>query len=248
MIVLAHFPPDAGSADEARVTLQRDGHCFIITMQDRDNRFSMLMMTCLNQALSQIEAIATAEDMDKGAVVTTSANEKIWSNGLEIAEVTSPTYFRMYHQLLTRMLTFCLPTVAALTGHTFAGGLMFAFAHDVRVLRSDRGLLCMPEVDLGMPLTPGMAAIVRAKVSDAQTLRALLIVGQRFDAAAALRGGLVDAAVPTRADVLPEAQRHAALLAPKAAHREVLLQLKRELYAGAVSTLESNDLGFYAKL
>lgn len=38
---------------------------------------------------------------------------------------------------------------------------MFAFAHDFRIMRSDRGYLCLPEIDLGMPLTPGMTAVIQ---------------------------------------------------------------------------------------
>ena len=65
-------------------------------------------------------------------------------------------------------------TIAVINGHAFAGGLMFAFACDVRLMRSDRGFLCLPEVrmkglpdlradkltnqqvDLGFDLTEGM--------------------------------------------------------------------------------------------
>jgi enoyl-CoA hydratase/carnithine racemase len=33
---------------------------------------------------------------------------------------------------------------------------MLALAHDWRVMRSDRGYFCLPELDLGMPLPVGM--------------------------------------------------------------------------------------------
>lgn len=46
--------------------------------------------------------------------------------------------------------------MAAVNGHGFAGGCMFAFACDYRVMREDRGFLCLPEVDLGFDLMEGM--------------------------------------------------------------------------------------------
>ena len=35
---------------------------------------------------------------------------------------------------------------------------VLALAHDLCVMRSDRGYFCLPEVDLGIPFTPGMNA------------------------------------------------------------------------------------------
>ena len=36
-------------------------------------------------------------------------------------------------RLLGRMAVFPVPTIALVTGHAFAGGCMFALAHDYRV-------------------------------------------------------------------------------------------------------------------
>ena len=58
------------------------------------------------------------------------------------------------------MLIFPVPTIAALNGHAFAAGMMLALAHDYRVMRDDRGFLCLPEVDLHMPFAPGMNSII----------------------------------------------------------------------------------------
>ncbi len=53
-------------------------------------------------------------------------------------------------------------TVAAVNGHAFAAGAMLATAHDHVVMREDRGYWCLPEVDLGLPLTAAMYAVVAA--------------------------------------------------------------------------------------
>ncbi|KAK1677839.1 hypothetical protein QYE76_038687 [Lolium multiflorum] len=52
------------------------------------------------------------------------------------------------------LLALPMPTVAAVTGHASAGGFLLALCHDYRVMRADRGVLYMSEVDLGLPLPP----------------------------------------------------------------------------------------------
>ncbi len=76
------------------------------------------------------------------------------------ADVLAPFVGRV-HELLARVLGMGVPSVAALQGHTFAAGAMLALAHDQRVMREDRGFLCLPEVDIRIPFTPGMAALSR---------------------------------------------------------------------------------------
>ena len=48
-----------------------------------------------------------------------------------------------------------------LSGHVYAGGAMMAMAHDFRIMRSDRGWFCLPEVKLGMPFSLGMMALLK---------------------------------------------------------------------------------------
>ena len=87
--------------------------------------------------------------------------------------------------------TFPAITVAAINGHAFAGGAMLASAHDFRVMREDRGYWCLPEVDLGLPLTPSMAAVITAKLPR-ETAHEAMMTGQRYDAVEAQMAGIVN--------------------------------------------------------
>lgn len=40
---------------------------------------------------------------------------------------------------MIRLLSFPMPCIAAINGHAFGGGLAFAFSHDYRIMREDRG-------------------------------------------------------------------------------------------------------------
>lgn len=42
---------------------------------------------------------------------------------------------------------------------------MFAFSHDYRIMRKDRGFLCLNELDINMKLPAGMTSSVQNKVT-----------------------------------------------------------------------------------
>jgi enoyl-CoA hydratase/carnithine racemase len=87
-------------------------------MHNADNRFTIEFVAALNQALDIIEkAFHTSEDLEDAALVTTG-NDKIYSNGLDLAgAMINPTFMDGYLLLLRRLLTFCIPTVAAINGY-----------------------------------------------------------------------------------------------------------------------------------
>jgi len=94
--------------------------------------------------------------------------------------------------MLARVLTLPMPTAAAVTGHAFGAGAMLAMAHDVRVMRADRGFFCFPEVDIRIPFTDGMAALIQAKLTPRAGV-ASMTTGRRFGGVEAAELGIVDA-------------------------------------------------------
>jgi enoyl-CoA hydratase/carnithine racemase len=119
---------------------------------------------------------------------------------------------------------------------------MFALAHDYRVMNNARGFLCMNEVDIPAPITPGMAALLRVKYQNMQLLNKSLLQAHRFDAKQAVDVGLVDAesATPLE-DAINMAQKWRSKGGP------IYAMLKSELWQEAVSHLASGGIGF-AKL
>ena len=116
-----------------------------------------------------------------GVVVTTSAIEKFYSNGLNLEHASlTPGYFPdSLYALWRRLLTYPMPTVALVNGHAFAGALMTAMMHDYRIMNPSRGYLCLNEVELGVPLRPPMSSIFRQKTSPT-TYRKLVLEAARF--------------------------------------------------------------------
>ena len=195
------------------IDLTRDGEVFVLAMQDGENRFSPPMLDALDAALTEV-----ADAEGPRALVTTGA-DRFYSNGLDLDWLSGHPqealpYLGRVHALFARSLSMPCATVAACNGHTFAAGAMLAISHDVRVMRSDRGYWCLPEVDLGMPFTPGMNALIPARVP-AMTAHEAMVTGRRYTADQALAAGIVQQSLP-EADVLPAAVEAARPLAGKA--------------------------------
>jgi enoyl-CoA hydratase/carnithine racemase len=169
------------------------------------------------------------------AVVTTG-DAKFYSNGLDLdwmagAGDDSGPMLRDVQRLFGRLLLFPAFTVAAVNGHAFAAGAMFATAHDILVMREDRGYWCVPEVDLGLPLTAAMYAVLSAKLPH-PTLHEAILTGRRYDAPDASAAGIVHYTVPED-DVVDRAVTLAGALADK--NRTVVAEHKRLLYAAAAA-------------
>jgi len=221
------------------IELQRDGDVSVLTWDDgADNRFNADSIAALDDALDQVEA-----RQGPAALVVTGAG-KFFSNGLDLDWMGSddcddvPTFLASVLRVLGRVLTFPAVTVAAVNGHAFAGGAMLAVAHDHRVMRTDRGYWCTPEVDLGMRFAPGMNDLLVSKLPG-PTAHDAMTLGRRFDAAAAVEAGVVHEAV-AHDEVVARAVAHAAEHTAKAG--PVLGAIKRDLYPTATASLAAGSL------
>jgi enoyl-CoA hydratase/carnithine racemase len=226
------------------IELTREGAVFVLTMQAGENRFNRGFVDALNGALDEVE-----RSSGPAALVTVGGTEKFYSNGLDLAWMggdegrhEGPGFVADVIALFGRLLAYPIPSVAAINGHAFAAGAMLALAHDFRVMRADRGFFCLPEVDINIPLAPGMTALIETKLS-AKVVVETVLTGARLGGPQALERGIVDAAV-AGSDVLPQAIERAAALAAK--DRGTYGALKRGLYARALPILTGADsvLGF----
>jgi len=169
------------------INTERAGTVLVLTFEDGENRFSL-------DSLSQWEAVLDEIDDDPSltALVTTGAG-KFYSNGLDVSVLSGPdcgAYLNRVVSLLAHTLALPVVTVAAVNGHAFGAGAMLMLAHDVRLMREDRGYFCLPEVDLGLPFMPIMSDLVQAKLSH-RTAQEAMTLGLRYGGNPALDGGIV---------------------------------------------------------
>ncbi len=220
----------------APVDLIKEGDVFVLHMRSGENRFNDRSIAALNAALDEVEAF------EGPAALVTVGEGKFYSNGLDLDwmgtldEGALPAFIGSVLRLLARMLEFPGATVAAMNGHAFAGGGMLALAHDYRIMRADRGFFCLPEVDLQMPLHPGMTALIAGRL-DKQTAHEAITTGRRYGGQDCVASGIVQRAVPEE-DVLGSAIELAQSLAAKP--RAPMQVLKRGLYDEVLAALRGD--------
>lgn len=172
------------------ISLTKEGDVTVLDIGEDENRFSPSWMTDVELALEEVETKAPT------ALVTT-ASGRFFSNGLDLEWLGAnlekyDAYLARVQALLARFLVLPVPTVAAMPGHAFGMGAALALTHDTRLMRADRGYFCFPEVDLGLPFTPGMLALIRATLSPGTALEATT-TGRRYDGESARAAGIVEA-------------------------------------------------------
>ncbi|MGK9270168.1 enoyl-CoA hydratase/isomerase family protein [Williamsia muralis] len=197
-----------------------------------ENRFTMDWLDTVNNLLDEVPTSAP------GALVITGAG-KFFSNGLDVDYIGAnadklPAYLDRVHALYARVLTFPLPTVAAINGHAFGAGAMLALCADHRIMRTERGFWSLPEVLLGMPFTVGMASLLRTRLPDATAIEAMT-TGRRYGALEAVDAGIVEQTADID-DLLTEASGVAAGRAAVAG--PTLAVIKQGLRAPLLTDLE----------
>ena len=214
------------------IDLDSEGSVVVLRMRDGENRFSLEWLDAMNAALDRIEATP-----GPCALVTTGEG-KFYSNGMDLdwlatAPERAGEYLRAIYRVLGRVLALPVMTVAAINGHAFGGGALLAMAHDYRVMRADRGYWCMPEADLGLPLTAEYLSVLTAKLP-AGSVHEAVLTGRRYGGGDSVAAGVVHRAV-AEDEVLAQAVELAAGLADK--DRRTIGTHKKLLYGAAIEAL-----------
>jgi Delta3-Delta2-enoyl-CoA isomerase len=144
-----------------------------------------------------------ALDPSVKAVVLTG-REKFFSFGLDIPEFlgyTKESFIRFvskFADLYTYVFLFPKPVIAALNGHTVAGGCMLATACDYRIMVSGKSRISLNEINFGSSLFPGSAEMLRY-CTGSRNAELVAYTGAMFSAEEAKQLTLVDEVVPEEA-------------------------------------------------
>ena len=215
-----------------------DGNVALLTMDNGENRLSFPFLKAFLEILDEIE-----DREDAHVLVVRSSHEKIWSNGIDVdwllpavekegQQLMNRFRAEMYG-LIKRVLTYPMPTIAAINGHAFGSGAFLSFAHDFRFMRSDRGWLCLPAVNHGLAVGPVFTAIARRAVP-LYKFEEMQYTGKRFTAQECEEHHIIVKACPA-SELMSEVLAFASTLNKD---REVIRQMKSETHREILATID----------
>lgn len=184
---------------------------------------------------------ATTQDAIAGILLT--GQEHFFSGGVDLLEVYHydsagiRNFWGSFIQLATELTAFPKPLVAAITGHSPAGGCIFACACDYRVMAdNDKYQIGLNEMAVGIAPRKGILELYAFWIGHRRAYQYLL-EGTVMSSSQAFQVGLVDALCPLEETVqTAEKQLQHYLKLPQQAFQ----QTKKALKASVVQALSAN--------
>jgi enoyl-CoA hydratase/carnithine racemase len=187
------------------------------------------------------------EDTDCRVLVLTGSGEKAFIGGADMEEMagfdpqSARAFITLLHSVMKRLRILPFPVIGRINGYSLGGGCEVAMACDIRVA-SDRALLGLPEVRVGIPSVIDAALMPRLIGFGWAT--ELMLTGRIMDAQEACRLGLVHQVVDhERLDhAVEEVAKMLILCAPQA------LRAQKELLYGWMNRFldDSVEMGIEA--
>lgn len=200
------------------VRLDITGSLATLTL-DNPAKLNCFTVEMLGQLASHLEAVESRPEVR--VVIVTSEGDKAFCSGADINAWggLSPAEFarnwvRGGHRIFDRLARLAKPTIAALNGHAFGGGLELAAACDIRLI-TPGATVALPEAGVG--IVPGWSGSQRlARLLPEAVVKEMALFGRRIGAERLLAAGFVaEIADDVRASAQAIAEK-AATLSPRA--------------------------------
>jgi enoyl-CoA hydratase/carnithine racemase len=163
----------------------------VIDRQEKMNSMTVDMRKELGKAFRDF-----SQDEDLRVVVVRGAGDKAFSSGGDVEEFLKlePHELAAWGEEMTEIERCPKPVIAAIDGYCLGAGMELALSCDIRI-GTDRSLLGMPEVSLGMiPGSGGSQRVLR--ILGMGRSKFLLMTARRIGAEEAERWGLISLCVP----------------------------------------------------
>ncbi|MBY0245330.1 MAG: enoyl-CoA hydratase/isomerase family protein [Sphingobacteriaceae bacterium] len=178
----------------------------IVTLnRPKANAINKEMMDEINELFKNL-----SQDENIGGVIITG-HEGIFSAGLDLIELYNyneqevADFWKQFLQFTANLVAFQKPMIAAINGHSPAGGCVIALACDYRVMANGKYKIGLNEVPVGIIVPESIFSLYAFWIGEAQASRSLL-AGKLFEPEQALAIGLVDELVNPES-ILTNAER-----------------------------------------
>lgn len=197
--------------------IERNDHVAVVTMNsNKVNAQSEEFFEDLHRAFDTLEK----EHADCSVVLT--GKGVVFSAGLDLKQVLPlfatrdqsriEAWWQRYRATNYRLFSYPRPTVAAVNGHAFAGGLITALACDRRIAASGTARFSLNEVRIGIPMPSIYVEIIRYALGD-RVCDELCLGAREYGVPEAAERGLFDEVVSPE-KLLPRASEVAGDVLP----------------------------------
>ena len=192
------------------------------------NAIGPAMIAELARRLAEIDG-----DGDIRVVIITGSGDRAFSVGADVNAWSALEPLDMWrewirdgHRVLERLAHLRQPTIAAINGYAFGGGLELALAADIRIA-ADSATFALPETKIGT--LPGWAGTKRLpEAIGLARAKQMIFSGSRIDTATAERWGLVNEVIALERLM----DRCRSLASEIAANAPVSVQLAKAIISG----------------
>jgi enoyl-CoA hydratase len=192
--------------------------------------------------LAELDRLIAEVDVDPKVrtVIVTGSGDRAFSVGADVNAWTAlepldmwRSWIRNGHRVLQRLAHLRQPTIAAINGYAFGGGLELALAVDIRIA-ADSATFALPETKIGT--LPGWAGTKRLpEAIGVARAKQMIFSGCRIDAETAEHWGLVNEIVTPGALM----ERCRELASEIAANAPISVQLAKAAINGDASLPEA---------
>jgi enoyl-CoA hydratase/carnithine racemase len=214
--------------------LIREGNVFYLVFnKPAFNDFNNNDIDKVCALLDQVESADTKEE--PACLITFSTNERCFSTGFDLPfwnatlvnGATSTA--KMQKELFPRLLKLSMPTMAIIRGNCFAGGVILALCHDVRIMVDEpKSFICLTEMNVGRMMPAAYTKIVMSSVP-MQTAREL-IYSVQINAKEALEKEVVTNIINTGKGIDQAIDAFVSEYSPKAWNRQVVSEIKQRMH------------------
>lgn len=244
----------ARSVDTQKIDLViRDGYAVIVLNNPPMNVVSAPLTRQLYATLKALEGNDSVR-----ALVLTGAGDRAFCAGSDIAELTEMTEsgaalekkLIFQNKVFEQLRSFPKPTIAALNGYTYGGGLEIAACCDL-IVAETQVKLCLPEIKLGVFPSSGGTYRVARKIGEARA-KEMIFLGEPITAMQAHAWGLVNRVVDqgmalAEARVMAQKLGRGPALALQAAKAVIQLAFDRSDAEAVSESLKASDRVFSSK-
>ena len=169
----------------------KDRLALITLNRGKSNALNRELITELSDMLHNI----SNDDNINGVIIT--GREHFFSAGLDLIELygyneeEAKSFWHLFLDFTAKIIAFKKPMVAAINGHSPAGGCVIALACDARVMAEGKYIIGLNEVPVGIIVPESIFKLYSFWLGTGNAARSLL-EGKLFSPEEALEIGLVD--------------------------------------------------------